>query len=262
LIAELAEYETKLAGVRDRFTKTREGIWIGDGDDANLLQYVREIIDLLDSALGRSNPYSRQISDYYDDGLRNMYGCPSLRSVRNIVSLLKAAQTGLKRRPVPMPNSARGSTVFIGHGRSKEWKDLKDFISERMQLPWEEFSRETAAGIPTVTRLAKMLDTAAIAFLVLTAEDERADGRMQARMNVIHEAGLFQGRLGFERAIIMLEEGCDDFSNIHGLGHISFGRGNIQSAFYEVQRVLEREEIAPAHPSGRPSPTSQYMPQP
>jgi predicted nucleotide-binding protein len=47
-----------------------------------------------------------------------------------------------------------------------------------------------------------MLDAAAIAFLVMTAEDERADGSVQARMNVIHEAGLFQGCLGFMRAIV------------------------------------------------------------
>ena len=40
----------------------------------------------------------------------------------------------------------------------------------------------------------------------------------------MHEAGLFQGRLGFTRAIIMLEEGCEEFSNIEGLGQIRFER--------------------------------------
>jgi hypothetical protein len=30
------------------------------------------------------------------------------------------------------------------------------------------------------------------------------------------------GRLGFERAIILLEDGCQEFSNIHGLGQIRF----------------------------------------
>jgi predicted nucleotide-binding protein len=52
-----------------------------------------------------------------------------------------------------------------------------------------------------------MLDDASFAFLVLTAEDERSDATTQARTNVIHEVGLFQGRLGFERAIVLLEEG-------------------------------------------------------
>jgi predicted nucleotide-binding protein len=89
----------------------------------------------------------------------------------------------------------------------------------------------------------KMLDDAAFAFLVLTAEDERADGVMQARMNVVHEAGLFQGRLGFEKAIILLEEGCEEFSNIHGLNQIRFRAGSIKSAFEDVRGILEREKI-------------------
>jgi len=136
-----------------------------------------------------------------------------------------------------------GTNVFIGHGRSKEWRELKDFISERMRLPWDEFNRVPVAGIPNTTRLSTMLDAAAVAFLVVTAEDETADGKMQARMNVVHEAGLFQGRLGFNRAIIMLEEGCEEFSNIEGLGQIRFPKANIKAAFHDVQLVLEREGI-------------------
>ena len=88
---------------------------------------------------------------------------------------------------------------FIGHGRSKEWKDLKDFISERMPLSWDEFNRVPVAGIPNTVRLATMLDSAAIAFLVLTAENEHADGKWHARMNVVHEAGLFPGEIGFRQ---------------------------------------------------------------
>src|SRR5450756_844121 len=51
----------------------------------------------------------------------------------------------------------------------------------------------------------------------------------------------FKGRLGFARAIILLEEGCDEFSNIQGLGHGRFPQGRISAAFEEVRRVLERE---------------------
>jgi predicted nucleotide-binding protein len=62
-------------------------------------------------------------------------------------------------------------------------------------------------------------------------------------MNVVHEAGLFQGRLGFTRSIVLLEDGCEQFSNIEGLGHIRFPRGNIAGAFEEIRRVLEREGL-------------------
>jgi len=88
-----------------------------------------------------------------------------------------------------------------------------------------------------------MLDAAAIALLVMTGEDEQTDGKLRVRMNVVHEAGLFQGRLGFTRAIVLLEEGCEEFSNIQGLGQIRFPKGNIKAAFDEVRQVLEREGL-------------------
>jgi predicted nucleotide-binding protein len=88
-----------------------------------------------------------------------------------------------------------------------------------------------------------MLDSAAIAFLIMTGEDEQIDGTVHARMNVVHEAGLFQGRLGFTRAIVLLEDGCQQFSNIQGLGQIRFPKGNIKAAFEEIRQVLERERI-------------------
>lgn len=136
-----------------------------------------------------------------------------------------------------------GTKVFIGHGRSRLWKDLKDFIQDRLKLPWDEFNRVPVAGVTNISRLSEMLDDAAVAFLVMTAEDEQRDGSVRARMNVIHEAGLFQGRLGFTRAIVLLEDGCEEFSNIHGLGQIRFPVGNIQVAFEDVRQVLEREGL-------------------
>ena len=61
-------------------------------------------------------------------------------------------------------------------------------------------------------------------------------------MNVVHEAGLFQGRLGFSRAIILLEESCEEFSNIHGLGQIRFPKGNIKAVFEDVRQLLRAGE--------------------
>lgn len=135
--------------------------------------------------------------------------------------------------------------VFIGHGHSPLWRELKDFIYDRLNLPWDEFNRLPVAGISTTIRLSQMLDQACIAFLVMTAEDEHSNGNLHARENVIHEAGLFQDRLGFERAIILLEEGCEEFSNIKGLVQIRFPKGNISAVFEDVRQVLEREKIVP-----------------
>src|SRR5260370_11066230 len=87
--------------------------------------------------------------------------------------------------------------VFIGHGRSPVWKDLRDFLQDRLMLPCDEFNREPVAGKATKDRLEQMLNEANFAFLLMTAEEARPDGKLYARDNVMHEVGLFQGRLGF-----------------------------------------------------------------
>jgi predicted nucleotide-binding protein len=155
----------------------------------------------------------------------------------------KAGSHLARQRRRSKRSSEVGTNVFIGHGRSLVWRELKDFVQDRLRLPWDEFNRVPVAGVTNVARLSEMLDAAAIAFLIMTGEDEQADGVLHARLNVVHEAGLFQGRLGFTRAIVLLEDGCEEFSNIEGLGQIRFPKGNIKAAFDDVRRVIEREGI-------------------
>ena len=83
--------------------------------------------------------------------------------------------------------------IFIGHGGSDIWLFLKNFIVDRLELEYEEFNRISAAGKATSDRLKEMLEACRIAFLIMTGEDEQADGSLRARENVVHEVGLFQG---------------------------------------------------------------------
>ncbi|MCZ8158846.1 MAG: nucleotide-binding protein [Rhizobiaceae bacterium] len=155
------------------------------------------------------------------------------------LSRLESLVAGLQQQAQP----TQAQRVFIGHGRSPVWRELKDFLQDRLNLRWEEFNRESVAGIATTDRLVQMLDNACFAFLIMTAEDEHTDQTLHARENVIHEVGLFQGKLGLRKAIILLEDGCSTFSNIHGLTYIGFPRNRIASCFEEIRRVLERERI-------------------
>jgi predicted nucleotide-binding protein len=153
-----------------------------------------------------------------------------------------------QEQPVPLANvdasrKMLSRKVLIGHGRSLVWLQLKVFLTERLHLSCDEFNAEAVAGIATADRLQTLLDNAGFAFLVMTAEDTHADNSTHARENVIHEAGLFQGRLGFKRAIILLEDGCAQFSNIHGLSHIGFPKGNLEPILEKVRHVLEREQM-------------------
>jgi hypothetical protein len=140
----------------------------------------------------------------------------------------------------------RTKRIFIGHGRSPLWLVLKDHLTNHFKLEVEDFNRTSAAGIPTTAHLRKKIDSCEMAFVVMTAEDEQADGSLHARENVVHEVGLSQGCLGFERAIVVLEDGCSEFSNIAGLGQIRFYTNDVRSCFDEVRLVLEREGVIPA----------------
>lgn len=135
------------------------------------------------------------------------------------------------------------NVVFIGHGHSREWLALSHFLDKQLRLEVEEFSREPTPGLLTGERLQSMLDRATFAFIILTGEDEQADGTVTPRLNVAHEVGLFQGKLGLRRAIVMLEEGCEEFSNIHGLGQIRFDKARIETSFNEVRQTLGREGL-------------------
>lgn len=136
-----------------------------------------------------------------------------------------------------------GNTVFLGHGgASSEYLKLGVWLGDN-GLEWEVFDRKPTAGMSTKERLSEMLDNARIAFLLMTPEDEAADGKVKARDNVIHEVGLFQGRLGWKKAIVLLEEGCEEFSNIEGLGQVRYPKGNVSAAFDEIRQVLVREGL-------------------
>ena len=141
------------------------------------------------------------------------------------------------------PINNENQKYFIGHGGSSEWLKLKDFLENTLELPYEEFNRIPQAGKMTSDRLKEMLESCCMAFLIMTGEDEHPDGTLHARSNVIHEIGLFQAQLGYERAIVLLEEDCQEFSNIKGLGQIRFSKGKIQEIFGEIIKVLKRESI-------------------
>jgi len=163
-----------------------------------------------------------------------------LQTVRDAIAKARVQST---KAPSSGASVVQPRRVFIGHGQSSEWRVLKDFLVDRLRLEYDEFNRDPAAGLSTTERLSQMLDSSGFALLVMTAEEEQVDGSFRARANVIHEIGLFQGRYGFRRAIILLEQGCAEFSNIQGLTQIRFPPRNILAASEEVRRVLEREGL-------------------
>jgi hypothetical protein len=146
------------------------------------------------------------------------------------------------RRPRSAP-----SHIFVGHGRSHDWTKLEVLLTEQFGLRIEEFNRDPAAGVPTTERLSEMLNKACFALLGMTAEDVHGDGETHARENVVHEIGLFQGRLGFRKSIIVKQNGTAEFSNIAGLTYIPYPKGRIEEAFPGIVKTLIREGVLDSH---------------
>jgi predicted nucleotide-binding protein len=151
------------------------------------------------------------------------------------------AECTLAAPPVPPPKPKPPLVVFIGHGGSRQWRDLKDHLQD--QQGYEVAAYEVGARAGHVVRdiLEDMLSRSTFAILVMTGEDEQADGSLRARENVVHEAGLFQGRLGFSRAILLVEDGVAPFSNLQGVQQVRYAKGAIRETFGDVVATIRRE---------------------
>ncbi|MBF0552474.1 MAG: nucleotide-binding protein [Deltaproteobacteria bacterium] len=159
--------------------------------------------------------------------------------------LEQSYQVGLPVQSSVTPITGKKSEqcVFIGHGRSKLWFELKVHLMGELKLKTIEFESESRVGESVVPILEKMLDEATFAVIVMTAEDETETGGWRARQNVIHEVGLFQGRLGFSKVAILMQNGVERFSNIDGLQYIPFDGDKIDHAFDKLRQTLKREKI-------------------
>jgi predicted nucleotide-binding protein len=91
---------------------------------------------------------------------------------------------------------------------------LKDDLGLEDVQAFETASR-TSEHIVDI--LSDFLDTCDAAVIVITADDRTSEGSGRAKQNVIHEIGLFQGRRGFNRVILLQQTDTEDFSNIAGL---------------------------------------------
>lgn len=131
--------------------------------------------------------------------------------------------------------------IFIGHGGSPAWHSLHTYLRDVMKLEVEAYETHSRAGYDIKEVLESAIHKNQFALIVMTAEDEQSDGGYRARQNVVHEVGLFQGALGFHRAIVVLENGAEEFSNIAGVNQLRFPPGNINAVYGDVIAALKRE---------------------
>ena len=69
-------------------------------------------------------------------------------------------------------------------------------------------------------------------------------GEARVRENVMHEIGLFQGRYGRNRVILLHEEGVNIPTNLSGVVYSPFPKGNIAACFHLLQRELKMMSVS------------------
>ncbi|MGH4015018.1 MAG: PfkB family carbohydrate kinase [Pseudonocardiaceae bacterium] len=139
--------------------------------------------------------------------------------------------------------------VFIAHGANPEWLAVQRFIEERFNLPVYSFESSSWGGHQVTEALANYLEKCSFAICVLTAEDFTGDGRKLARQNVVHEVGLFQGRHGFDRVMVLAEEGCNFVPQAAKPHTISFPHNGIDRTFYRLAEMIRSQGFGAAEES-------------
>ncbi len=135
------------------------------------------------------------------------------------------------------------SVVFIAHGQSPLYLEVFRYIKDELNLNPVAFETEDHTSEQISEILNQYLDRATVAVIVMTGEIKTLENRLNTRQNVVHEAGLFQAKLGFDRVALLKEEGVESFSNVQGLIYISFDPTDISGSFYKLRRFLARHKL-------------------
>jgi hypothetical protein len=149
----------------DRYTKAIEG----DIKPYQIADYVNDCAkstpnmtrDSEEIAKGKIVPAHIQYRAPFHSLAANRRRLSELAStLRKTIEALSLANEIVAAKP-------SSKVIFIGHGRSEQWRVLKDFLGERLGLSFDEFNRISPAGISTQERLSEMIDKCGFAFLVL-----------------------------------------------------------------------------------------------
>ena len=148
----------------------------------------------------------------------------------------------------PVAQTSLKPVIFIGHSQNLLYFRVAEHI-RKLSLDVELFEGESRTAKQIVEVLEQMLSRPNAAVILMTGDDTTDSGKKRARQNVVHELGLFQGRLGFERVAILVQSGVELPTNIDGLQQIRFREQEVQSVFPELDNWLEQLKLLKPRPS-------------
>lgn len=134
-----------------------------------------------------------------------------------------------------------GPGIALGHGKSALWRSFHEQIVADFPIPCHGFQQVPLPGLGTMAAMLEVLPRARFAILMLTCEDAAAEGELAAALNVVRLAGLFQGRLGFSKVLLLMEDGATVLPGVNDLPRLVFPVGNPSAIWPEARAILENE---------------------
>ncbi|HMD70533.1 MAG TPA: TIR domain-containing protein [Bryobacteraceae bacterium] len=240
-------YDVEKAERRQHFTvRSGDTAWTFENEDEFYQEY--RLPSTTEAVFGlMPDRFQLQVQYFYKGDTGVDVALPSLPQIERVFESFEAAREACLI-PTPRPRPL----IFIGHERDVAWRDLKDHLHEKQGFEVRAYETGARAGYSITEFLEHCQRDAGFALLVHSDEDEDPSGALHARENVVHETGLFQGRLGFQRAIVLREDGCKQFSNLAGVQEIGYPKDGIRETFGEVLATLRRG-IPEADPGRLPS---------
>jgi sugar/nucleoside kinase (ribokinase family) len=145
----------------------------------------------------------------------------------------------------PNHELTRPAGVFIAHGADPQWETVRQFLEQECRLPVYALSPDVRSD-HLAQAIREHLDRCSFGVCLLTADDVGGGEIARADQSVVHQAGILQGMYGFRRVAILVEAGCQTFSNVAGLIRLDFPTGHVDSTFWQLERMLRREGLVRA----------------
>ena len=140
-----------------------------------------------------------------------------------------------------------GRVLLVTVGGGDDWKVLRShlmgsgWVATPMEM--EDVAEKGGPGIET-----PRLDGIELAIFVV-GDYESDESNVLATRSLLHFAGFLQGKLGYRRVLVLVEDRVDAFLRGTGVPEVSYTAGNIQDRFPQIAATLRDLESNP--PQGR-----------
>jgi sugar/nucleoside kinase (ribokinase family) len=166
--------------------------------------------------------------------------------------VLQDLSKGFLQQTETLSDSDRpAARVFLVHESKRDWQAVRRFIVDQCKLEVFELSLAGVDENALAEIMAEQLPRCSFGVCVLSTDVSPGGAAGNADQDLVHQAGILQGRYGFKRVAILAEQSCMTFSNIAGLIHLDFPSGKIENTFFELERMFQREGLIPRRDNRR-----------